>query len=78
MTSLRKKEREYSVLRVVAGRVGDETLMTPSRASRVAAPLAPTGFASYAISVTDTKPVGASGAATRLAREGNFECAADN
>jgi hypothetical protein len=38
MTSLRKKEREYSVLKVVAGRVGDETLMTPSRAS-----LAPTG-----------------------------------
>jgi len=33
MTSLRKKEREYSVLRLVAGSMGDETLMASSRAS---------------------------------------------
>jgi len=32
MTSLRKKEREYSVLRLVAGWVGDETLMASSLA----------------------------------------------
>jgi hypothetical protein len=30
MTSLRKKEREYSVLREAAGLMGDETLMTLS------------------------------------------------
>jgi len=30
MTSLRKKEREYSVLRVVAGSKGDETLLASS------------------------------------------------
>jgi hypothetical protein len=37
MTSLRKKEREYSVLRLAAGRAGDETLMDSSRASRAPA-----------------------------------------